>query len=658
MEFKDKLSEELWQTIFDNTNKDANDIFNSFLNIYLQIFYSCFPKIKVYERESTNQWITKGIIISCKRKKELYLLMRSNNDEKLRNYYLRYSKILSKIIKAAKKLHYNNKIIHAHNKIKATWNVIKSDMGVNNNKADKRDIDKNCEEASIKINAENFNDHFLKIAESISDKIKSNNSLNTNSTTYSPVNLSQILNFQYDKIIFNNTSTGEIEEIIKNLPWKNACGYDEIPIKLLKISAPFISSTLCCIINKSLSTGVFPSRLKYSIVTPIFKKGDKNNVSNFRPISLLPSFSKIFEKVIYKRIMAHLTTNNILSNCQFGFRKNSSTINATYKLTNDILMALNNKRKSGGIFFDLEKAFDCVNHDILLVKMKYHGVSGVTYSLIESYLKNRYQRVKFNNKLSNWGKIDTGVPQGSILGPLLFLIYVNDLPSFIQCTVPSNTSVVLFADDTSVIVDDLNFMQLGKKLTTVFRAMNDWFNLNMLSLNLGKTCCVNFSAKHNFTKKLNIEYGNRTLLESNEVKFLGMTLDNTISWKKHIDSIIGKLNKACYIIRKTKQYLNIDALKMVYYAFFHSVMSYGLIFWGNRTLSMCIFKLQKRAVRIMVGAGNRDSCKKIFSQLKILPLPSQYIYSLMMFVINNMDLFAENSDIYTTVTRNISSSTK
>lgn len=182
--------------------------------------------------------------------------------------------------------------------------------------------------------------------------------------------------------------------------------------------------------------------------------------------------------------------------------------------------------------------------------------------------------------------------------------------------------------------------------------MNEWFNLNMLSLNLGKTCCVNFSAKHNFTKKLNIEYGNRTLLESNEVKFLGMTLDNTISWKKHIDSIIGKLNKACYIIRKTKQYLNIDALKMVYYAFFHSVMSYGLIFWGNRTLSMCIFKLQKRAVRIMVGAGNRDSCKKIFSQLKILPLPSQYIYSLMMFVINNMDLFAENSDIYTTVTRN------
>jgi hypothetical protein len=130
-----------------------------------------------------------------------------------------------------------------------------------------------------------------------------------------------------------------------------------------------------------------------------------------------------------------------------------------------------------------------------------------------------------------------------------------------------------------------------------------------------------------------------------------MTLDNMIFWKKHIEIIIGKLNKVCYIIRKSQQYLSIDALKMVYYAFFHSIVSYGLIFWGNTAHSMCIFKLQKRAVRV-IGAGNRDSCKEIFSSLKILPLPSQYIYSLVMFVVNNMDLLVINFDKYTTVTRN------
>jgi hypothetical protein len=176
----------------------------------------------------------------------------------------------------------------------------------------------------------------------------------------------------------------------------------------------------------------------------------------------------------------------------------------------------------------------------------------------------------------------------------------------------------------------------------------------MLTLNFDKTCFMQFIAKYKFINKLSIEYDDKLLSESNEVKFLGMTLDNTISWKKHIDSIICKLNKACYIIRKSTQYLGIDALKMVYYDFFHSIMYYGLIFWGNRTHSSRVSKLQKRAARIMVWAGSRASCRKIFSFLQILPLPSQYLYSLVMFVVNNMELFAENSELYATVARNSS----
>ena len=262
--------------------------------------------------------------------------------------------------------------------------------------------------------------------------------------------LSQVFKLPFTNNFFHNTSTGETKNIIHSFPWKNLCGYVEISMKIMKVSAPFVSSPLFRIINRSVNSGVLPTRLKYSIITPLHKKGDKNNVSNYWPISLLISFSKIFKRIIYNRLITHITSNNIFTNSQFGFRKKSSTDKTAYKLINDILTALNGKKIVEGIFFDLEKVFDCVNHDFLSAKTEYYGIRGVMYTLIKSYLQDRYQRVKFNNKLPNWDKINIGVPQGSVLGPLFFLIYINGLPSVIPWTLSNkNPSIILFADDTS-----------------------------------------------------------------------------------------------------------------------------------------------------------------------------------------------------------------
>jgi len=293
-EFKDKLSRELWQNVFDNNNRDVNNDFNSFLNTYLKIFYSCFPKISVKRTTPNNQWITKGIINSCKRKKELFLLTRINNDIQLKEYYKRYSKILTQVIRTAKMLHHNNQIIYSNNTIKTTWNIIKNETGGNNTKYSNSNKLNTDNENNKNINAEIFNKYFLKVAENITCKIQGSNEQTLNHTKDSLSYLFQIFNHPFTNIVFHNTSTGEVEKIIHSLPWKNSCGYDKISLRILKASAPFISSPLCYIINTSLNTGVFPTRLKYSIINPLHKKGDKSEESNYRPISLLTSFSKIF----------------------------------------------------------------------------------------------------------------------------------------------------------------------------------------------------------------------------------------------------------------------------------------------------------------------------------------------------------------------------
>jgi hypothetical protein len=270
----------------------------------------------------------------------------------------------------------------------------------------------------------------------VADHINKTKTKETNLKRDNPMNyLLEYYKEPFDKIKWQYVSTHEIRNIIKSLKTKNTYGYDEISNRIIKLSAPYITSTLTYICNAVLSTGVFPDRLKYAIVKPIYKKGGKQDISNYRPISLLTSISKVFEKIIYDRLYAHLERNNILVQEQSGFRKHHSTEQAAFSLINSILTAMNNKQVVGGIFCDLHKAFDCVQHKILLDKLQLYGIDGKFKTLIESYLTNRYQKVSLekmddNMKSSDWSVIKCGVPQGSILGPLFFLIYINDFTHY------------------------------------------------------------------------------------------------------------------------------------------------------------------------------------------------------------------------------------
>ena len=222
-----------------------------------------------------------------------------------------------------------------------------------------------------------FNDYFINVA--------TNASANNFADYYIAVNnLHTVHKHTFPQTLMAPVTTKEIKEIIKSLPWKNSSGYDEIPLRILKLSMPFITSPLTYLSNKSISKGTFPSRLKYSQIIPIFKKGNNTQLNNYRPISVLTSFSKIFEKLIYTRLNKHILSNDILANEQYGFHSNTSTERAIYQLINKILTALANKEWVGGIFCDLSRAFDLVDHDLLTEKLKFYGVTGTASKLVKS----------------------------------------------------------------------------------------------------------------------------------------------------------------------------------------------------------------------------------------------------------------------------------
>jgi hypothetical protein len=274
--------------------------------------------------------------------------------------------------------------------------------------------------------------------------------------------------------------------------------------------------------------------------------------------------------------------------------------------------------------------------------LEFYAAKGKAKLRFKSYLRNRYQRVLITstnlnlNDFSTWGKIKHAVPQGSILGPFLFLLYINHLPKSIN----DKTVPILFADDTSLLVTSPNNNDLCVKINTAFHCINEWFKVNQLTINLNKTNHVQFTASNNNPRtEIKIAYDNKLITTISNITFLGIHIDDKMSWKCHTEHISLKLSVVFYIIRSIKPYTSINTLKMVYHSYFNSIINYGLPFWGNSAQVIKIFIMQKNIIRIMLGHRRWDSCRILFRELEILPLTSQYILSLMLFVAKNRNFY-------------------
>ena len=408
-----------------------------------------------------------------------------------------------------------------------------------------------------------FNNHFSSIGAKINDKIPPGNGSYKDYFPARGTNDSSPVNPPHS-IFLSPTTSQEIKSIIDSLDLKKSMGPASVPSFILKTYKDFFSKWLSKLVNLSFQQGVFPDVLKTAEVIPIHKKGSKLDHGNYRPISLLSIFSKIFEKSIYVRIFNYLVKHKLIYNKQFGFRASYSTNHALISITEKIKSFLDTGHFVCGIFIDLEKAFDTVNHKILCDKLNYYGLRGKSNQLIRSYLANRKQYVSINGSKSNQKDVTCGVPQGSSLGPLLFSIYINDFHKCLKSTITGH-----FADDTFILYPNTNLKTIETVVNTELKRISNWLRLNRLSLNAGKTELIIFRSKRRtLDKVISIKLDGKKLAPVKNVKYLGMVLDQHLSWDAHIMHLSRKLSKINGMLCKLRSNAPKD------------VFLYGCNLWG------------------------------------------------------------------------------
>jgi hypothetical protein len=309
---------------------------------------------------------------------------------------------------------------------------------------------------------------------------------------------------------------------------------------------------------------------------------------------------------------------------QFGFRSSLSTDIAIFKLPESVYKAWNHKKCTECVFCDLSRAFGCVAYDLLIQKLEFYGVWGVYLNWFYSYQNYRKQRVELKSSNSNnflsLGTVKHAVPQGSILGNLLFSLYVNDFLILIR----KNVDVIMFADDASLLFKSNSQDEIIKKFDSVLTHALKWFQANRLFLNPTKTKVLQFTLSK-LPAVFDLKFAGQTLLEVDAIRFLGLQLDKQITWRNHFHFLLNKLSSACFVLRRLHDVLNIDALKLVYFAYYQCTVKYGIVFWGNSHNLNKVFLLPERMVRIMLGLGYRSLCRIWFKKYDVLTVPCLYI---------------------------------
>ena len=444
---------------------------------------------------------------------------------------------------------------------------------------------------------------------------------------------------------------------LRSIKQNKATGLDNVSARLIKLSARTIAPSVTNLLNMSIETRTFPKIWKCGKVTALFKSGDRNIASNYRPISVLPTLSKVLERVVHIQLYQHLTDNNIITNAQHGFRSKRSTTSALTKFSDEILSNMENGKLCGAVSLDLSKAFDTVDHEILLKKLQWVGVSDFDLQWFKSYLSDRSQRTTCANHMSDALPVTVGVAQGSILGPLLFIVYINDLPEIVK-----HCKVSIYADDTILYCFSSSTVILEDSLNADLTVVAEWLNMNKLTLNLEKTkLMVIGSEKKCNAISLSVRVGEKEVKEVNKLEYLGVTLTSNFKWSEHIEKISGKINKRLGLLKRTKHLLPRNARLLLYNSLVLPIFDYADLIWGdkgNDTLMAKLQILQNKEAKLILDRPWFSSATSALHELGWKPLSNRRFYHRCLYVfkcLNNLvdyDVnFLYNRDIHNHNTR-------
>lgn len=628
-----------WDIVFQQTNVSC--AYDTFLQILKQVIsLSTFVKRRVSGIKLLKPWITVELCQRQKYRNKLYKkFKKSPHNLRLARHFHCFSNKLKQDMNKQKESYYLNLFCKNKKDVKKQWLTVDEIIGLKS-KHKQLDLIRAYEEPHDLVQghkqiATEFNNYFISVINDLRNNL--DNTINFDSNSF---NTNFPLTRVLDSFFITPTDINEVSNIIKSLNSNKCPGIDGISAFLLKVVNQHISHVLTYIFNLSFESGMFPESLKTAIVIPLFKKGDKTDINNFRPISLLSCFSKILEKIVKKRLLNFLNKNNFFSQNQFGFIEKKSTEDALLKFFKEIFDGLNSSSVVAGIFVDITKAFDSVDYDIMLLKLENAGIRGLPLSWFRSYLCNRMQCVRVNDQLSSCVSIPCGVPQGSVLGPILFIIYINNL-----CSGRFFGKLTCFADDTALSYSVKSVDELGVHMQSDLNFLKLWFTKSKMALS-SKTkfirfnfrsknepqCNIYFKCSSCLLKLLDVSCSNCVNIEQvSSIKYLGIVVDENCNWKEHISLVRVHMYKFLRKIYYLKFVCPISVLKSVYYALVNSKLQYGIVFWGgtyfSSVKSICI--AQKKIIRQVFRVNRYEHTFPLFKKLGILPLRHFFVYRTM-----------------------------